>query len=209
MTFWSRDEAGEKLGLHLLREKVCGDIIAGLPRGGVLVAAKAGERMGLPVQALVVRKIGHPRFREFAVGALAEGGVVVLDSAVVERSGIAQEDLERVIAEERERLVEYSETFARCPRSSMEGKVVIVVDDGLATGATMEAAAQSARQQGARRVIAAVPVASVSGIERMRRTCEEVHAIWVDPAFEAVGQYYKRFPQTTDEEALERLKEEG
>ena len=150
MSFASREDAGLALGRDLSRKGVNADMVLGLPRGGVVVAAKVAEVLRCPLDALVVRKIGHPHFREFAVGALGEGGVVVLDDAVLRRSQVDRDDLAGIIAEENARLLSYQRKFSRGDQGSRVGKVLVIVDDGLATGATLEAAVRSVRAQGAR-----------------------------------------------------------
>lgn len=200
MTFASRDDAGFRLGEYLSHIGVTADVVLGLPRGGVVVAASVAQHLGCALDVLVVRKIGHPNFREFAVGALAEGGVVVLDRPVLKRSHVSTEELDGVIAEETERLAEYQARFA-CPvRPERADRTVVLVDDGLATGATLEAGIRSAKNQGARRVLAAVPVSSTNGAARIRPICDAFHALLIDPAFRAVGEYYQSFSQTTDDE---------
>ncbi|HWI55807.1 MAG TPA: phosphoribosyltransferase family protein, partial [Bacillota bacterium] len=154
---------------------------------------------------LVVRKIGHPWFREFAVGALGESDVVVLDQKSIGISPGVRADLERVIQEEKQRLAAYQARFHRAGPFDLAGKAVLLVDDGLATGATTEAAVLSARKQNARRITVATPVASTHAMERLGRVADAVLALRVDPQFDAVGSYYDVFDQTTDEEVLELL----
>lgn len=200
--FASRQDAGRKLGRYLVEKRIQCDVVAGLVRGGVIVAAEIAEQLRCPLDVIVVRKIGHPHFREFALGALAEPDVVVLDRSV--QSGVTADSLESVIAEESERLADYQAKFGHS-RVNLAGKSVIAVDDGLATGATMEAGVLSARKQGAASVVVAVPVASASGFDRLKRVSDTVIAFRLDPRFEAVGQYYNSFPQTTDDEVIAAL----
>ncbi len=205
MTFSSREEAGQELGQTLVRREVQVDIVLGLPRGGVVVAAEVARTLQKPLNALVVRKIGHPRHREYALGALAEHGVVVLDQAAVEQTHVNRAELDQVIAEETARLENYQARFHRADGPDLAGKTVLIVDDGLATGATTEAAVLSAKEQGARRVIVGAPVASVNAVDRLRRVADDMLVLTVDPDFMAVGQYYSEFPQTSDEEVLSLL----
>src|SRR6185503_9869645 len=200
MVFVSRQEAGRKLADYLCEHNVQADLVLGLPRGGVIVAAEVARILRLPLDVIVVRKIGHPRHREFAVGALAEGDVVVLDAEAIERTSVSQTELEEVIAEEKERLREYQLKFEQETGPDLVEKAVLLVDDGLATGATTEAAVLSARKRNARTVVVAVPVASDNAYERLRRVADNVIALLVDPDFDAVGRYYERFAQTTDTE---------
>lgn len=186
-------------------ERVEAEVVLGLPRGGVLVAAAVAKILQLPLDVLIVRKIGHPMHREFAVGALAEGDVVVLDEAAGAISPFLQPELEEIIEEEKERLSAYMARFHRDGGLALAGKAVLLVDDGLATGATTEAAVLSVKKQNARRVVVAAPVASRNAVERLQGLADQVKVLLVDPDFEAVGRYYDAFPQTTDEEVLRVL----
>jgi putative phosphoribosyl transferase len=206
MKFASRHEAGRKLGLHLLTQGIRADVVLGLPRGGVIVAAEVAKALACPLDIVVVRKIGHPRFREFAVGALAEAEIVVLDESALKTALVQPEELEEVISEEQIRLNDHVEKFGFGDRVALPGKSVIVVDDGIATGATTEAAVQSARRQGAKLIIVGSPVASDAGFKRLVKVADQVITLRVDPAFEAVGQYYWSFPQTRDDEVITVLK---
>jgi putative phosphoribosyl transferase len=202
MIFASRHDAGQQLGRYLADQGLKADIVLGLPRGGIIVADGVASALNLPLAALVVRKIGHPWNREFALGAMAEGDIVVLDEDV---SWASPADVENVIAEEKARLFDYQAKFHPAGLPEIKDKKVIVVDDGLATGATTEAAVRSAKKRGAAQVILAVPVASTVGAERLRKAADQVMALEVDPEFMAVGQYYRSFPQNTDEEVLKVL----
>jgi len=208
MTFASREDAGEKLGRALKERKVPADLVLGLPRGGVVVAAAVARALRLPLGVLIVRKIGHPLHREFAVGALAEQGVVVLDERAIDRNPVIRAELEQIVEEEKERVQAYQARFRHAPLD-LRGKVVLLVDDGLATGSTTEAAVLSARKQGASGVVVAAPVASASAMDRLERIADEVFVLYIDPEFDAVGRYYEEFSQTTDEEVLELLRAEA
>ena len=203
MTFTTREEAGQKLGRYLADQNIRVDFVLGLPRGGVVVAAEVAKLLKCPLDTLVVRKIGHPRHREFAVGALAEDGTLVLDEEVLARAGVPPGELKQVVTEETERLSEYRAKFHRT--STIKGKVVLIVDDGLATGATAEVAVRSARNQHAEQVMVAAPVASESAVERLQRVAGRVLVLFSDPDFDAVGRYYLSFPQTTDGEVQKLL----
>jgi predicted phosphoribosyltransferase len=207
--FASREDAGLRLGRCLHEQRVRADLVLGLPRGGVVVAAGVAHALHLPLDVLVVRKIGHPWHREFAVGALAEDGVVVLDEGAVGSNPKVRAELEEVIQEEKERLRSYQARFHPKGAPDLRGKAVLLVDDGLATGATTEAAVLSARKRNASTIVVAAPVASAGAVERLARVADEVRVLYADPAFNAVGQYYDVFSQTTDEEVLGLLKAEG
>ncbi|HEY5909863.1 MAG TPA: phosphoribosyltransferase family protein [Verrucomicrobiae bacterium] len=206
MVFASRKDAGQKLGRFLAARELRVDVVLGLPRGGVVVAAEVARRLGARLDVLVVRKLGHPLHREFAVGALAEGDVVVLDEAVIGANPIVRHELEGVLREEKDRLKSYQARFHQGGVMTAENKLVLLVDDGLATGATTEAAVLSARKQHARRITVAAPVASTHAVERLQKVADEVIALHVDPWFDAVGRYYDEFSQTTDEEVSALLR---
>ena len=204
--FASRQDAGRQLGEFLRQRGISADEVLGLPRGGVVVAAGVARALQRPLDVLIVRKIGHPWQREFAVGALAEPDVVIFDESFKWKNPLARAELDDVIAEEKERLREYRSQFHRSAAPVLEDKMVLLVDDGLATGATAEAAVVSARQQKARRVVIAAPVASTHAVERLRRLADDVVVLFEDPDFGAVGQYYATFSQTTDAEVMALLR---
>ena len=206
MTFASREDAGKRLVQLLQYQQVRPDLVLGLPRGGVVVAAQVAHTLGVPLDVLIVRKIGHPLHREFAVGALAESGIVILDEAIIGNNPIVRAELNQVIEEEKHRLQQYQARFHEGGPSNLTGKSVLLVDDGLATGATTEAAVLSARKQGATKVTVAAPVASTHAIERLQKVADDLIVLWIDPDFDAVGRYYDIFSQTTDEEVLGLLK---
>ncbi len=205
MRFVSRQDAGRRLGQHLSQRGVETDLVLGLPRGGVVVAAEVARLLQRPLDVLVVRKIGHPCHREFAVGALAEPDVVIFDEATLKEAPALRGQLDKVVSEEIARLRAYCVHFHGSHSPMLQNKSVLLVDDGLATGATAEAAVLSAKRQGARRTTMAAPVASTGAVERLRRVADEVVTLITDAAFEAVGQYYDEFFQTNDDEVLALL----
>ena len=208
MSFASRQDAGQQLGQHLLDEGVHVDFVAGLPRGGVIVAAEIAHILHAPLDVLVVRKIGHPLHREFAVGALAENDVVLLDEHAIGANETARVMVSGVVHEEQERLAQYKNKFREGQEVDFCDKTVLIADDGLATGRTMEAAVMAARRKGAKEVMVAVPVASTTAIANLERVTNGVYALIIDPGFEAVGAYYESFSQTSDEEVIQLLRAE-
>jgi len=205
MKFASRQDAGRRLGKYLRECGVTADLILGLPRGGVVVAAEVARELELPLDVLVVRKIGHPLQREFAVGALAEPDILIFDELSLSEIPVMRSQLEEVLAEETARLREYRTRFRHTASPSLNGKSVLLVDDGLATGATVEAAVVSAWRQKAKHVIVAVPVASTSAVKKLKSSADKVVALAVDSDFGAVGQYYENFTQTSDDEVVALL----
>jgi putative phosphoribosyl transferase len=208
MSFASRQDAGQQLGQHLLNEGVHAGVVVGLPRGGVVVAAEVAHVLQAPLDVLVVRKIGHPLHREFAVGALAENDVVLLDEHALGSNETVRVMVSDVIREEQERLSQYRGKFHQDQEVNFCDRAVLIVDDGLATGRTMEAAVMAARRKGAKEVMVAVPVASTTAIENLERVTSGVYALIIDPGFEAVGAYYESFSQTSDDEVVQLLRAE-
>ncbi len=202
MIFLSREEAGIQLGRLLRGKGIIADMVLGLPRGGVVVAAAVADLIECPLDVLVVRKIGHPLNREFALGAMAEDGTLLQDLTA---EWANSPELAAVIAEEKERLASYSARFHPGGPPQLKDKRVLIVDDGLATGATMEVAVRSARKQAAAQVSVAIPVASDTGNARLAKVADRVIAVIEDPGFRAVGHYYQSFEQTTDDEVLRLL----
>lgn len=206
MRFASREDAGCRLAEWLRMEGITASLVLGLPRGGVIVAAPVARALGLPLDVLIVRKLGHPQHREFAVGALAEPDVAILDDASIGWKPVTRAQLDEVITEEIERLRSYRVRFHLRPAPALDGKQVLLVDDGLATGATMEAAVRGARARGAARIVVAAPVASSNAVQRLAAVADVVKVACVDPEFDAVGRYYLNFEQTTDQEVIACLR---
>jgi putative phosphoribosyl transferase len=207
MYFASRQEAGKRLGRYLRERGVTADIVLGLPRGGVVVAASVARELQLPLDALVVRKIGHPLQPEFAVGALAEPDAVFLNEKTLREFPVSPARLEKIIAREKIHLQQYRQQFHLHDIPALAGKAVLLVDDGLATGATAEVAAISARKQNASRIVVAAPVASTNAAARLRHMADAVEVLFEDPDFKAVGQFYDSFSPTEDEEVISLLRE--
>jgi putative phosphoribosyl transferase len=207
--FATREDAGQKLGERLKEIGIHADIALGLPRGGVVVAAAVAKVLDVALDVLIVRKIGHPWHREFAVGALAENGVVLLDESAVGRNPLIRYELNQVIKEEKQRLRDYEQKFHLAGELNLTERSVLLVDDGIATGATTEAAIMAVKQMGAAKVIVTAPVASTHAVERLSKAADGVVVIDEDPEFQAVGHYYQSFSQTTDEEVLALLRAEN
>ena len=205
MVFASREDAGRELAQLLSRQSVRLDLVLGLPRGGVVVAVEVARILKLPLDVVAVRKIGHPYQPEFAIGAMAEAGVILVDPGDGNVLDVRKEEVDEVVARETARLHQYETRFHPHGRSDFRGKRVLIVDDGIATGATTEAAVHSVRKQQASYVAVAAPVCSSSALLRLSSVADEVRALVVDPNFLAVGNYYDSFEQVSDDEVLRAL----
>ncbi|MCC2637168.1 MAG: hypothetical protein K0Q68_887 [Moraxellaceae bacterium] len=200
--FKDRRDAGRHLVAALADYAGDGDVIVlALPRGGVPVAFEVAQALKLPLDIFVVRKLGVPGHEEFAMGAIASGGVRVLRDDVVQTLRISPAEIARVAAREQAEL-ERREHAYRGGRASpsLEGRTLLLVDDGLATGATMEAALEAVRQQRPARVVVAVPVAPAETLARLGAHADAVVCVATPEPFDAVGCWYREFPQTTDDE---------
>ena len=203
MVFADRDDAGRRLAGrlgHLRGEAV---VVLGLPRGGVPVAFQVAHALGAPLDVIIVRKLGVPFQPELGMGAVGEDGVRVINPKVVHASGVSEDELAAVQAQEqaavRARAARYR---AVRPREPLHGRVAVVVDDGIATGSTARAACQIARAHGAARVVLAVPVAPPGWQARIGADADELVCVDTPRGFFAIGQFYARFPQVSDEEVI-------
>lgn len=205
--FADRVDAGRRLAERLshLRDTP-GLVVVGLPRGGVPVAAEVGRALGAPVDVIVVRKLGVPGQPELGMGAIGEGGVRVLNAEVLREARITDDELRRVEDRERTELERRAAAFRRGrDRVSLQGRTVVVVDDGIATGSTARAACDVARAEGAARVVLAVPVAPPGWEARLAGAADEFAAVTTPEPFHAIGQFYDDFTQTTDAEVVDAL----
>jgi putative phosphoribosyl transferase len=205
--FTDRKDAGRRLAAKLkgIRSDIAPLLLA-LPRGGVPVAAEIANELGLPFDVLVVRKLGVPGHEEYAMGAIASGGVMVLDHKVVAQLGMTLDAVERVIARETRELERRERIFrGNRPMPQTEGRTVIVVDDGIATGSTMSAAVELLHKQRAVRVLVATPVAAADSARRLRGQADEVITLLEPENFGAVGNWYRDFSQTGDDEVRQLL----
>jgi putative phosphoribosyl transferase len=201
MIFADRADAGRRLATRLrdLRDKRV--VVLGLPRGGVPVAFEVARALGAPLDVIVVRKLGVPFQPELGMGAIGEDGVRVINREVVRLAGVSKDELAAVEARERAELERHARRFrGGRPRQPLNGRIAVVVDDGVATGSTAQAACQIARAQGAARVILAVPVAPPRWETRIGISADELLCLETPAPFLAIGQFYADFSQTTDDE---------
>ncbi len=205
--FPNRVEAGQRLAEKLTTYRGCDDgIVLGLPRGGVPVAYEVAQRLGLPLDVFVVRKLGVPGYEELAMGAIASGNVSVLNEDVTRALPNSEAILEMVKAQEKIELARRETRYRQDrPAPDLRGRVVILVDDGLATGSTMIAAVRALKQQKPARIVVAVPIASRDTCDLLQNEVDEVVCAVTPKPFYAVGLWYQDFSQTTDEEVRELL----
>ena len=207
MLFQDRADAGAKLARKLLAYAGRPDVIVlALPRGGVPVAFPVAETLHAPLDVFIVRKLGVPGHEEMAMGALASGGVRVLLPEVLRQLNIQPEQLEQVTEAEQRELRRREQLYrGDLPRPDLRGKTVILVDDGLATGASMHAAVRALRQQAPAQLVVAVPVASTETCDAFREEVDDIVCAATPDPFYAVGLWYEDFSQTSDDEVRDLL----
>ena len=205
--FRDRREAGrllaQKLAAYANRPDV---LVLALPRGGVPVAYEVARALGAPLDVFIVRKLGVPGFEELAAGAIASGGVRVLNEDVMRAIPHADQAIDAVTARETTELQRREQIYREGrPAPELRDRIAILVDDGLATGATMRAAVKALRQRGAAKIIVAVPVGPPDTCHEIEEQADETICLSTPEFFQAVGQYYEDFSQTTDEDVRELL----
>ena len=207
--FADRKDAGRKLARDLLEYKARANVIVlALPRGGVPVAHEVAQALNAPLDIMLVRKLGLPGHEELAMGAIASGGVRVLNEEVVDSLNIPEKLIDRVAERERQELERREREYrGDQPRPELEGKTVILVDDGLATGASMRAAIAGVRARDPARIIVAVPTAAPETCESFEALADEIICTSTPQPFYGVGLWYENFSQTTDEEVRSLLED--
>jgi putative phosphoribosyl transferase len=206
LRFFDRQDAGRRLGAALSHLAGEHPVVLGLPRGGVVVAAEVAKVLGAPLDVIVVRKLGVPGHEELAMGALAEGGTMVLNDDLVRRLGIGRSDLDAVrLREEAEMARRLAAFRGDRPALDLANRTVIVVDDGIATGSTARAALEDVRRRRAARVVLAVPVGAAESLASVATAADEVVSLLRPSELWAVGQWYRDFSQTSDHEVVALL----
>ena len=207
MIYRNRSEAGKHLAAKLTTYANRDDVLVlALPRGGVPVAFEVAKALGAPLDVFLVRKLGLPGHEEFAMGAIASGGVRVLNDEVVDYLEISDEVIDAIAAIELEELERRERVYrGGRPKPVVDGKTVILIDDGLATGSTMRAAVAALRQLNPARIVVAVPVSAPETCDEYKMGVDEIICAATPKRFYGVGRWYRDFSQTTDEEVSELL----
>ncbi|MGQ9469634.1 MAG: phosphoribosyltransferase [Nitrososphaerales archaeon] len=204
--FRNRTEAGKILAEALSKYKGKNPIVLAIPRGGVVVAYEVAKALNAPLDLIIPRKIGAPNQPELAIGAVTEDGTTILNKDILQYLRVSDDyikgEVRRQVEEIKRRMEKY---LGDKPRISIEGKAVILVDDGVATGATIRAAIASIRKRNPASIVLAIPVGPPETIEELRREADEVVCLMTPEPFFAIGQFYRSFEQTSDEEVIEIL----
>jgi predicted phosphoribosyltransferase len=207
MPFQDRKDAGRQLAKALLKYRGRHPVILALPRGGVPVAAEVASSLDAPLDLVIVRKIGVPTQPELAMGAVAEDDEPVRNAEVIELAGISERTFDEVCREERVEIARRrSRYLGGRARSEIKGHVAVIVDDGIATGATTLAAIRAVRKRGPKELILAVPVAPIDTIRRLHTEVDAVVCLETPEIFGAIGYFYRNFSQTSDDEVIATLK---
>ncbi len=209
MLFQNRTEAGRRLAEALLNYKSRHPVVLALPRGGVPVAAEVATALDAPLDLLLVRKIGLPSQPELAMGAVADGEepTIIRNDDVIELSGISPEDFDAVCKEERAEIERRRKRYlGDRPRSEIKGQVAIIIDDGIATGATTLAAIRAVRKREPKELVLAVPVAPLDTIERLHSEVDAIVCLHTPQDLGAIGFFYRDFHQLTDDDVIATLK---
>jgi predicted phosphoribosyltransferase len=207
--FRDRTDAGNQLAEHLRELDLVADLALGVPRGALPVARPVADALGVPLDIAVAKKLGAPDNPEYAIGAAASDGSVYLDEETIDRLGIDEAYVERERERAAETAREKAETYRQGEPHDVSGKTVVVVDDGVATGATLKACVRMLRERGADRIVVAVPVGSPESLRELEQEADDVIALSEPAVFRAVGQFYDRFGQVSDEEAIDYLRGEA
>jgi len=207
--FHDRIDAGRPLADLLHAAGLGGDevVVLGLPRGGVPVASEVARVLGVPLDVIIVRKLGAPSEPELAMGALGEDGVRVVNEGIMGSAALSGADIGAIVRREEAELVRRARRYREGrPRLNLQGRLAIIVDDGIATGSTARAACRVARAHGAARVVLAVPVAPKATVLALQDECDDLFSVASPESFSAVGEWYDDFSPTSDAEVVELLR---
>lgn len=205
MLFKDRVEAGKKLAKAVLQLKGSKGIVLGIPRGGVAVAKVVAEQLSWPLEVIVTKKIGFPGHDELAIGAVAEDGEPVWDKEMMKRFGFLKGDLKAQLRKAKKKVEQYVDEFRQGRELQVKDKIAMVVDDGIATGRTVEAGIKWLRGKGVGRLLVAVPVCARDTAKKLKKQVDEFVCLHQPWSFVAVGQFYREFPQVSDEEVKKLL----
>jgi len=201
-----RQDAGQRLASLLEARALVAPVVLAIPRGGVVVGYEVARQLSAPLDVLIVRKVGAPGDPEYGLGAVAEGDVVLLDERRARAAGYSRADLEPVVRREREAVARRAAQFrAGRPPLDLGGRTAVLVDDGVATGGTVEAGIAVVRHRRPRAVVVGLGVAPPEAVQRLRTVADDVLAVLVPPRLEAVGEWFERFDQVDDAEVLQLL----
>jgi putative phosphoribosyl transferase len=206
--FWNRSDAGIQLALKLGRYRGRGDtIILALPRGGVATGYELARALNAPLDVLIVRKIGFPGQQELAVGAVSETGTVVLNQSIISSGGVSSDYIQAEGEQQKQEIARRIALY-RAGKSlpALEGKTVILVDDGVATGATIKAAIETLKQEKLARLVVALPVGPPETVDALRTMVDDIVCLLTPKYFTSVGIHYQDFTQVSDQEVVDLLK---
>ena len=209
--FKNRQEAGEKLAEKLFqsisKELFKDVVVLAVPRGGVVIGRPIAEKLDSSLDIIVTRKIGAPGTKELAIGAVGEtSGSVYLNKRIVDELDISEEYLQKEMSEQKKEIIRREKLYRKDkPALSLEGKIVILVDDGAATGATLIAAAREVWNNNPKKVIIGLPVAPKDTVRKLEKEADEVEVFYTPSPFFSVGQFYEEFEQVNDEEVIQNL----
>jgi predicted phosphoribosyltransferase len=209
MTFFiDRIDAGKRLASALKDFSGKNGIVLAIPRGGVVIGYMVAKALNLPLDVIIPRKIGAPNNPELAIGAVAEDGTAILDSQLINYLGVSREYIKEETEHQKQEITRRLKTYRQdTSYPNLKGLDVIVVDDGIATGSTMKAALASVKNRGAASITVAIPVGPPSTIEELDKMATRVVCLYTPEYFQAIGQFYRDFSQTEDEEVIKLLRE--
>ncbi len=207
MIFQDRKDAGQQLVFKLQEYKNNPNaIVLALPRGGIILAYEIAKELKLPLDVIIAQKIGAPNFQELAIGAISEDGQTYFDAGIISSYNVGKEYLERESAKKKKEAIRRASLYRKnLPSLNLQNKIAILVDDGIATGATMLAAIKSAKAKKAKKVIAAVPVIAFDTLQKIEKEADKVIYLDAPQYFSAVGLFYENFEQIEDDEVVELL----